>query len=172
MLELFIEYLKSQTSEAFLKARQAIIDSPNYDPYGMPLEPVEQLLEQERWTDAQEAIYAVMEELILSPRAHLCAGYIAEQLGDDKAAEMERMLAAACVDGILGTGEGTQEKPYLVTRVDEEYDVMQYLGKQMTQQSLTESGGVPMDRIQCSDGSDLWFDISAPLNKQKETYGE
>ena len=168
MREPFIEYLKSPTPEAFLKVRQAIIDSPTYDPYGASLEPVEELLGQERWTDAQEAMLAVMEDLMLTPRAHLCAGYIAEQLGDDKAAEMERMLAAACVEGILGTGDGTQEKPYLVTRVNEEYDVMQYLGKQMTQQSLTESDGVPMDRIQCSDGTELWFDISAPIAKQKE----
>jgi hypothetical protein len=44
--------------------------------------------------------------------------------GGKDAARIEYQLANLCLEGILSTGTGTEDKPYLVLHVEDEYDVL------------------------------------------------
>lgn len=73
----------------------------------------------------------------LSPRAHFYAALAAEKLYDEETAELERFVFQACLEGILATGDGTAESPYLITYLSDEYDVLTALGLEPRSQSST-----------------------------------
>lgn len=106
-----------------------------------------------------------MANYLLSPGAHLLLGDIYEKLGDEESARRERTIAIRCVKAILASGDGTADRPYLVTRVSDEYDVLAYLKKPMERQSLQQRGGRACDVMCCKDGSEIWFDISEAFGK-------
>ena len=130
------------------------------------------MLESEDWEAAKNALAEAMPNLILSPRAHLATSYVAGKLGDETGRKMEGIVAAACCEAIMSTGDGTVESPYVVTRTSDEHDVLQYIEKEFAGQSLVEKDGRAMDRMQCGDGTEIWFDISAPFSKLKEQFGD
>ena len=75
--------------------------------------------------------------------------------------------AKKCIRGILSTGDGTADKPYQVTRVSDEYDVLGHLGILPQGQSLTLKNGKAFDRLQCG-GSELWFDVTSVFKDAKK----
>jgi len=121
MQSLFIEFLRQPSPATYLAVRDALISAPTYAPYSSELRDIGELLRQERWEDAKVAVRAALPHLLLAPRIHLYLAVIAEKAGDDKAANVERMIAAACVKGILATGDGSGSRPYLVTSIADEY---------------------------------------------------
>ena len=151
---------KEPNKENYLALRAAIVASPKYDPYSQDLEDIRELLQKKEFAQARARIKAAMPNLLLSPRAHLYAFQAAQGLKDTKTAEDERALLAACLKGILSTGEGTREKPYLVTRVEDEYDLLANLKKRSRKQGLVREGGKSLDCIMCTDGSECWFDVT------------
>jgi len=80
--------------------------------------------------------------------------------GDQKQADFAHAVGFACIDGILSTGDGSKEKPYLVLRTSDEYDVLMAEGKEFRCQSLIHDGDRTLDRMDSADGSSLFFDIS------------
>ena len=67
---------------------------------------------------------------------------------------------ARMVAGILATGDGTRARPWTVLRVSDEYDVLRSLGRRPVSQELVGGAGRELDRIECTDGSEAWFDAS------------
>ena len=122
--------------------------------------------------EATERLAQAMPNLLLSPRAHMVFAFIADKTGDEKTAEVEQLVAAACCEGILATGDGTKANPYLVVRTSDERDVMHYLDRQFKQQSLVEDGDRHLDLIECEDGSEMWFDITDAYAKLGESLGD
>ena len=58
------------------------------------------------------------------------------------------------------SGGGTQARPYLVTHIADEYDLLAVLGKEAASQRQVNSEGGAFDVITCSDASELWFDVT------------
>ena len=156
----FATFLKKPTQESFLRVRGALVASPAYAPYASDLDDVAKLVKAGKWKEAQAKLQGAMPNLLLSPRAHRFASRVATALGDPKGAEAERAIADKCIQGILSTGTGTAERPYLVTRVADEYDVLGHLGKRKRVQGLRRQGDRSHDVIQCEDGAEVWFDIT------------
>ena len=99
----------------------------------------------------------------------------AEGLEDAAKAKAEREAAAKCVEGVLATGDGSADKPYLVTRVSDEYDLLRHLKKARTTQGLRHKDGKAFDVMSCTDGTEVWFDITAvfgSLSKKLKGKGE
>jgi len=172
MRELFLAFLQSPSRDTYLAVRSALISGPAYDPYARDILDVVELIEQERFIDADELLRAAMPNLLLSPRAHLCAAMIAEEAGDEERRRMEGAVAYACVQGILSTGDGTKQHPYVVTRTSDEYDVLQFLDKELGGQSLCEEGDRHYDLLRCKDGSEMWFDVTDPYGKLGDQLGK
>ena len=73
---------------------------------------------------------------------------------------MERWVFRACLQGILATGDGSRRKPYLVSQLSDEYDVLKLLGQTCEKQHLVQRGPRSCDVLTCDDGSQRWFNIS------------
>ncbi|MEQ8790199.1 MAG: DUF4919 domain-containing protein [Pirellulaceae bacterium] len=169
---LFFEFIQSPDRDTYLAIRKAVLSSDDYDPYSDEMQTVGELLEDGRPDEAFQALAAAMPNLLLSPRAHLALAHIAEESGQGEKAKMEEFFAVSCCEGILATGAGTRENPFLVVRTSDEHDLLQYLEKTFTGQSLQEIDGRHFDVITCSDGSKLWFDISDTYAQLEKRFGD
>jgi len=168
MMDQFVEFLKSPNRESFFALRNILLASEHYDPYSDPFNRVLQLLDAGELGEAQEAISTAMPNLLLSPRAHLMSAVIAEKAGDERHAQAERFIAAACAEGMVATGNGSKDTPYAICRISDEHDILEYLGKTFSDQSLVHDGDRHLDVMNCKDGTEVWFDITEPYNKLEE----
>ena len=156
-------FLREQTLETFMSLRDAMIQSPDYDPYDHYQSEAHALLGKGEFEKLTEYLMSKMDGWIVNPGIHKLLSFALHKLGHEERARMELLLARALLNGILSTGDGSEARPYLVSSVTDEYDVLEHLGKSLRQQSLVESEGRRCDRFECTDGSLIWFDVSAPL---------
>ncbi len=160
MREELIEFIESPDRETYLAFRQKIISSDEYQPYSDEIVTAGELYEEGKFEEASEVIHDAMLNLVLSPQAHQFLAFLHHKLGNEQAAEMEMMIGQACLEGILATGDGSAEQPYIVVRTSDEHDVIEYLDQELKRQSLTHRGDKHLDRIECMDGDEYWFDIT------------
>jgi len=161
----FEAFLKSPNRERYLQLFALVTSADDYDPYSDELASASDLLEAHKNEEARTVLGRAMPNLLLCPRAHLYLGYIARAAGDEGQADFENYVASACVEGILATGNGSQQQPYRVVRTSDEYDVVQYLDKTFQKQSLIDEAEQQFDRIRCTDGTEFWFDITTPYQR-------
>ena len=169
--QLFASFLESRDVETFLAIRQRIIAADAYEPYSDEFITAEQLIDLYSLDEAREALEGSMPNLLLSPRAHRLLAEIDLEAGDVQAAEGQRMMAEACIDGILTTGDGSEQRPYLILRTSDEYDVLTHLGKRSEMQSLIVKDEKHLDLIACTDGSEVWFDVTDAFARLTESSG-
>jgi hypothetical protein len=104
----------------------------------------------------------------LSPRVHFYAALAADHLGDEATAELERFVFQACLEGILATGDGSAEAPYLITYLSDEYDVLTALGLAPRAQSLVDRRGLLCDVVKCVDGAEVWFELGGLVHDPRQ----
>lgn len=162
MQDLLRAFLSEPGAESFEPLRTAVLEDPSYAPYSQDLSQADEALAQDQLSRAEQLLHEGMPNLVLSANAHVMLSWIAHQRGEEDAAATEGFLARICVEAILSTGEGTLSRPYRVLRVEDEYDVLRYLQRRPKGQRLVEDGGRKLDCITCTDGAELWFDVSDP----------
>jgi hypothetical protein len=160
-----IMFLEEPSKENYLQLFEFVTTHPEYDPYRDDLREIEKLFEAGNYADAQQHLQKHMQSWLLSPRVHLTAAAIAAKLNQEPAANIERLFAVRCVEGILSTGDGTRAAPYLITRISDEYDVLAYKQKQLRLQSLMKEDDRALDCLQLDDGSEIFFDITTPYKR-------
>jgi hypothetical protein len=158
--QLFRAFVNVPTRDNYLRVRRAITTSPNYDPYSSELGEIATILAEKRFEDADTRMKKAMPGHILSPNAHLLAARIALRRGEKDRARSEMGLREKCLDGIASTGNGTAQRPYLVTEVSDEYQLLRRMLKVSRQQGLLHRDSRYFDHIQCTDGSEVWFDVT------------
>ena len=97
--------------------------------------------------DAIERLEAMMPGAFLSPLAHslLADAYDARFRFSD--AVRERALARAALAAIGGSGDGSRERPWVVLRITDEYDLLAALGERSVRQIPLEAGGRAVDEL-------------------------
>lgn len=160
-----VALIESPDRDSYLKIYKQLVQSKQYKPYSDEVGEASELFEAGKTKEARETLQGAMNNLILSPRAYDFLGFLHHKLGDEEQAERSLRTSFACIFGILSTGDGSEQQPYLVARTSDEYDVLRHLKKQSQQQSLIERDGRYFDRIECTDGSEFWFDITDSYNR-------
>lgn len=158
--ELFAKFLEKPGKETFLAVFKAVTEAESYNPYSTDLDDVWPLIKEKKLKEAQAKLDKAMPNLLLSPRAHRFAALAADGLGDAAKAKAELEASDKCLQGVLATGDGSPDKPYLVSRVSDEYDLLRHLKKPRTTQGLRHKEGKAFDVMQWPDGSEVWFDIT------------
>ena len=164
----FSAFVESPGRESFLAVRNELMASEHYDPNSDEFELIEELIVDDRLDEAGEKLGQSMPNLILSPRAHLLNALVARMRGDSQSEQTAFKIAAACCQGIISTGNGTREAPYLVTRASDEHDVLQFLNKQYTGQSLKQDGQRRFEVVESSDGLEFWFEVTDAFAKLEQ----
>jgi hypothetical protein len=158
--ENFLEYLKKPTPEGFQGLRQQVAASDRYAPYSNELDMLVAALGAVHPQSAIDLFWRSFPNLLLSPLAHfiLCQAYL--DLKKENEAEGEKAMGRLILKSILATGKGTKKRPYAVMRVEDERDVLSVLKKQAGTQLLMKDKSRVFDLLQCSDGSEVYFDIT------------
>lgn len=165
MTEKFFDFILDTTLENFTYSQQIIFNHPDYHPYSEDLSILKGYLDKNQFS---KAIAFDSINTLLSPRAHLFKHYALEKMNIPKDAEAELIFAQKIMEGISLTGDGTMEKPYRVTSVSDERDMLNYFEEVFAGQSLLSDHGRFIDLIQCRSERDLYFDITTPyLRMQK-----
>jgi hypothetical protein len=160
MADAFADFLDQPNEQNFLRLRDMVIASPEYNFYAEDLDELASLIENGDYDEARGRLPELMPNWLLSPRAHQLIGLAAAQAGDQDTAQRENIMAQACFVGLTQSGNGSQLRPFRVTHIADEYDLLEALGKETRSQRLVTTGNGSFDVFTCADGSELWFDIS------------
>ena len=71
------------------------------------------------------------------------------------------LVAGAALRSIRSTGDGSEQHPWSVLRINDEYDLLRALDKVRDRQDLVETGGRRLDRLTCTDGTVAYFDVTS-----------
>jgi hypothetical protein len=158
--EVFLEYLEKPSTEGFQSLRQQVAASDRYAPYSNELDVLAAALGAGHPQAAIDLFWRSFPNLLLSPLAHLMLSQAYLGLKKENEAEGEKAMGHLILKSILATGKGTKKKPYAVMRVEDERDVLAALRKQAGPQFLMMGNNRVLDHLQCSDGSEVYFDIT------------
>jgi hypothetical protein len=166
MPDAFANFLDNPSGDTFLELRELVLEQPEYDFHSRSLADLQDLAATGQLAAVPDELSEAMPNWLLSPRIHLLVGQAAEQRGDAETAQRELFLAQACLKGLVESGDGSRARPYRITHVADEYDLLESLGKELDRQrSVDDDPAGPLDLIVCTDGSELYFDIGPGLAK-------
>ena len=158
--ENFLEFLKKPSTEDFQSLRQQVAASDRYAPYSNELDILVAALGAGHPQAAIDLFWRSFPNLLLSPLAHFILSQAYQDLKRENEAEGEKAMGRLILKSILATGKGTKKRPYAVMRVEDERDVLSVLKKQAGAQFLMKDKSRVFDLLQCSDGSEVYFDIT------------
>ncbi|HEY1133608.1 MAG TPA: DUF4919 domain-containing protein, partial [Nocardioides sp.] len=95
-----------------------------------------------------------------SPAAHRLLAQAHAALGDTTRSLREARTARLALDSVLGTGDGTVDRPWTVLHLADEYDVLRDLGRRSTGQRLVRREDRWFDVHDTATG-EAWFDVTA-----------
>lgn len=167
-----LQYLAEPKLDRFLELRAAVAGLPGYAPYSDNLREGWALFEEEQFEKAKGLLESVLPGWILNPGIHQMLSFIWHKLGQEEAAQYEFAVAVALLNAILSTGDGSKAQPYLVLYPADEYDLLAYLEKRSTSQSLEMLGEKRYDCQTCDDGTEIWFDVTVPYAHLQKRYSE
>ncbi len=162
MDHLFVGYLQDPTPGNFLALRQALLETPGFDPYSRDLARADHFFSANQFDAAEQELRQRMRPShILSAGTHLKLALVYQRLGRQEEMERERAIAIRCAEGVLSTGDGSPERPYLVTRTSDEYDVLAMRRLTFASQALRQDEGARrLDVVRTQEGPELCFDIT------------
>jgi hypothetical protein len=159
-VDLVGEFLERPSAGSFTALRTALLADLSYRFHSADDAELSRLIEAGDNSSAVAMLPGLLPNWMLSPGVHQMLSEAAEMIGDDAVAQSEQYFARAALSGLLQSGSGTEESPYLVTHVSDEFEVVSALEKDagIQRQVRTESG--VFDVITCRDGTELWFDVT------------
>lgn len=136
---------------------RAIMSAPTYDPLvtiGAAVAPLARSGDHQGIIDA---LWAQMPGIFLSPAAHMHLSQAHAALGSEKAAARERKFALLAMSSIHEGADGSEESPYPVLRIEDEYTVLEAARQRSQAQAQVTRGSGVFDVHTLEDGSQVWF---------------
>jgi hypothetical protein len=166
-------FLEAPSAHAYRRVREALLDEvaasdASESPSLTTLIELAELAAAGEFEDLLARVEELSPAWALSPRVHYLAAIAAVELGEEGTAELEQFIFQTCLEGILATGHGTAEAPYLITYVSDEYDVVAALGLEPRSQALVEQPACLCDVVQCADGEEVWFELTGMLHDPRQ----
>lgn len=162
-------FVEQPSRKTFLAARDAVLRESPLPLIAAEIVVLDRMLDQEQYQDMLDRLDTLPPAKVLSPRVHFLAAEAADALGHTTDREMERCLFVVTLKGLLATGDGTSANPYLVCNSSDEHDILEALGCEASRQSIVENAGRMCEVVSCSDGREVWFDVTEVLSPPKLT---
>ncbi|MCW2792099.1 MAG: hypothetical protein JWO76_1197 [Nocardioides sp.] len=153
-------YAEARDAETLRQLRSAVRRSGTYRVDLDVLAAAAPLLDRGAHAEVVALVRDLMPGAFFSPSAHAVLGAAYEAMGDDVRAHRERRTSRLALASILGTGDGSADRPWSVLRISDEYDVLRAQDRTSREQLLVTRNGRELDQHRCDDGTDAWFDIA------------
>lgn len=157
------KFLQDQTLSNFLEVRLKVVEYDDFNPYLNYENVVNNFFLREQFDEGIAALRNLLPGSVLSFGLHGLLAYAYGKIGATQEMQREIFIAQAVITALLSTGDGSQLHPYDVTQINDEYDILRYLGKKSKDQMLARSHDKVLDKHVCEDGSVVWFDITLPF---------
>jgi len=157
MDEDFYAFIQTPGKELFLQSRAKVVAHPDYNPYSDDIRVIEDLTDEGKF---DEAVRHRNINTMLSPRANMLHAFAFSQLGLENEENAMAVVGGQILENILLTGNGSLQEPYMVTRVEDERDVLTSLQERSTAQALVQQDGRYYDRLTTESGREIYFDIT------------
>lgn len=158
------DYMEDATPARLDALREEILASPSYTPTPRFLVEARRLAAAGRHWDAINLVGSWMPGAFLSPSAHSLLDESLAAVGDDAESGRERFLTRLAIQTLIRTGDGSPERPWVVLRVDDEYDLLRWTRRKPLEQRLAITGQGPRDVIR-HDRGEAWFMIYRSLRR-------
>jgi uncharacterized protein DUF4919 len=164
----------------FTALRKAWAASPEYAPYGSAADDhadsMRAALERRDWRRTVGEADSVLAVTWLDAATHVMKAYALEELGDSAASTREFVVAARIVRSVEDSGKGTEQTPFQVITVAEEYAWLRMHGFRPESQSLGTCGGRTCDVMEVKDTRSgekhtFYFDVTIPTEHLRRTLG-
>lgn len=163
---LIARFLAQPGKETFAAAQNGLIGDHGYDQTARGLDDMLDLYRQKQYRKALDRFKDASPDLALSPQAHFYAARCYEELGQKELQKKEMAYVRACLKGLLATGDGSPEHPFVVTHASDEYDLLACpLKTESKSQSSTHKKGRWYDVLECANGKSYWFDITQTFGR-------
>lgn len=149
-------FLSGPSPETYQILRQLVLSSPNYRP---DLDTVDQLwkaLDAGQLEEAEQLATRLVPTHLLNPRAHLGLAYLHGQKGDSRGEQFEFYFCQQVRKFLMESGDGSRQRPYQVTSVDEVHYVVGVLEARVRQVTCEWLGGRLHD-VLLTDQGELYF---------------
>lgn len=167
--EAFEAFLEKSTLDSYYALRDAVVSHAQFNPYSDELARLNTLCADEDFQEMQVVMQGMLPNCLMSPSFHIFAGLAAKGLGDEKTAELQSQVARRFLLALLETGDGSEEDPYHIVRIEDEYDVMAANGREVAGQEMLEENGRYFDVLTDTDGRKIWFDVTIPRTYLERT---
>jgi hypothetical protein len=151
------DFLSGPSPETYQVLRQLVLSSPSYRP---DLDTVDQLwkaLDAGALARAEEISARLVPTYLLNPRAHLGLAYLHGQKGDERGEQFEFYFCQQVRKFLLDSGDGSRQRPYRVTSVDEVHYVAGALEARVKQVTCEWVDGRLHD-VLLTDKGELYFE--------------
>lgn len=159
--ELVRAYSGDPTTVTLDRLRAAVVAAPTFDPDLDLRRTLEPLLIAGDHEGVATTISDLMPGAALNATAHRMLSFALAALGDEAGARREARMSRLSISSVLATGDGSEERPWSVLRVADEYDVLQVKGLVSTRQSVSLVDGQLLDRHELPSGAAVHFVIAA-----------
>lgn len=161
----FAAFVRRPCKATFLAVRERVLRRCPLPLTAADFAALERLLEERQYATLQQRLSVLPPSKVLSPRFHCLAAEAATGLGQADEAELERWLYVITLRALLATGDGTPANPYLICHASDAYDILAARDLSSAGQCLVEQDGRVCDVIRCTDGREVWFDVTSAVRR-------
>lgn len=156
------DFLSVPSSKTYLALRRLVLSSPNYRPDLNFVDQLWKALDADDLARAEALSSQLIPTYLLNPRAHLGLAYLHGKKGDERGEQFEFYFCQQVRKFLLESGDGSRQRPYQVTSVDEVHYVAGALEARVKQVSCEWVGGRFCD-VLLTDRGDLYFETGLAL---------
>lgn len=159
------QYLSSGAHGALAAFHAAMLAQPDFSRATPWFDRAAQLSTQSRYDEVIRLVTAHMPGAFACSDAHLMLSLAFAGIGDENRATREAFYAQVTEQMVRDSGDGTEQRPWQVLHVADEYTLLRSEGVQPTNQRLVERDSRLFDMIACSDGTERWFEMVGSVDE-------
>lgn len=156
----FAELLRQPTARRYKLLRSAFLESKFASDPVLALAQLAHSFAEGEFEELPQQVDELMPHAFLSLRLHRIGGMLAIQQNDLARAELHRFAFDAICQAILLTGNGTRNRPWLVTHSSDASELLAARGREVLSQSLVEDENRRYDVLLCDQEQEFWFDLT------------
>lgn len=156
------DFLSGPSPETYQVLRELVLASPHYRPHSDTVDRLWQALDAGNLEVAEQLSPQLIPTFLLNPRAHLGLAYLHGKRGDERGEQFEFYFSQQVRRFLMESGDGSRERPYQVTSVDEAHYVAGALEARVKQVSCEWLNGQFHD-VLVTDKGELYFATGAAL---------
>jgi len=163
--ERFSAFLARPDFEGYAKFYTYIVRHPKYDPAAVDFDKARDMFFMERYDQVIHTIESAWPNFLLTPQAHYLLTAAHKKLGNEEKAKRHTEIGLAVAKGMMRSGDGTQKRPFYVTRTIAERDLFRALEVKSVNQRRVRIENRSFDVHKLESGQEVWLEITFLLER-------